>query len=232
MTSKFAYAKHYFYLFYYYTMHPRLYMQSFQYVIYDSNRERIIFETRHVNGARSSFFLSKEQFFALDDAIAFIDEDNSFAYNNFPLGQNTWLYYDNDGANIYKNMENYNRIYFDFVSFYTYKRYTHSRLLSLIRLNNDSLVDVELSKVGNARRKLKVKSTCNKRTFPNEVQRAHRNTASKRNCREIREASPRSTDDVNMSSHEEEGAVLSKWQRSSARWRCDSNSSSTSDSKD
>ena len=186
-------------------MQPRLYMQSFQYASYNHGSERVTFETRHVCGRRFYFPLTKNQFLALNDAILLIDKEN--AYGHYPLGQNTWMHYNAFDASLYREMNN-GRVHFIFASFDEYKSYTHRRLLSLVRLKDNATVgaaSVARTKArakrhgrqGRRRRSSSESVITNyKRPLSVAVQSSNRSPASKRPCREKREAVSRATDNA------------------------------------
>ena len=210
-------------------MHPRLYMQSFQYASYNVAQETIKFETRRVYGRRFHFILTKNQFLGLDDAILLIDKDNS--YGHFPLGQNAWFYYNTFNASLYRETEKFGRVYFPFASFEEYKSFTHPRLLSLIRLKDEEATRVRRRSVGRERGRGRGKSTNNKRPSSIVLRAGNRSPAPKRARGDERKTTPRSTDDAFLSHTDEESAIFSKWNCASSRRKCDSISSLASSSK-
>ena len=220
-------------------MQPRLYMQSFQYASYNHDSERVTFETRHACGRRFYFPLTKNQFLALNDAILLIDKEN--AYGHYPLGQNTWMHYNAFDASLYREMDN-RRVHFIFASFDEYKTYTHRRLLSLVRVKDNATVAA--ASVARTRTKARAKrngrgrgeggsssesvSTRYKRPLSVAVQSSDRSPASKRACREKREAVSRATDNADVSYNDEESAIFPEWHYSNTRRRRDSISSLSS----
>ena len=214
-------------------MHPRLYMQSFQYATYNSNSGKVTFDTRHIRGRRFHFDLTKNQMFALDDAISLIDQGE--AWGHFPLGYNTWLHYGRSGVSLYKESEN-RRIYFHFSSFKEYKTATHRRLLSLIRLKDQTVVTGRARRSNNGRHQrgrgeAQIKSTSNKRPLSSEFQSSHRSSSPKRNRGGEWKAASRATNNAIMSHDVEESSVFSKWNGSNIGRRTDSISSLSSASK-
>lgn len=217
-------------------MHPRLYMQSFQFATYNTTSDKVTFETRHISGRRFHFVLTKNQLLALDDSILLIDRGE--AWGHFPLGNNAWFHYDNSAACLYKEHEN-GRAYFHFSSFREYKTVTHHRLLSLIRLKEQTPVARRERRSHNARRHIGTrgrgesenKSTCNKRALSSVLKPSDRPSTSKRNRGGEREAASRPSNDVVMSHDDEKSSIFSKWKSSSPRRRSDSISSLSSVSK-
>ena len=216
-------------------MQPRLYMQSFQYASYNRGSEQVTFETRHACGRRFYFPLTKNQFLALNDAILLIDSEN--AYGHYPLGQNTWMHYNAFDASLYREMNN-GRVHFIFASFDEYKSYTHRRLLSLVRVKNNETA-VAAASVARTRTRTKARAkrngrgrrrnsnsesviTNHKRPLSVAVQSSDRSPASKRTCREKREAVSRATDNADVSYNDEESAIFSEWHYSNTRRRRDS----------
>ena len=213
-------------------MQPRLYMQSFQYASYNHGSERVTFETRHACGRRFYFPLTKNQFLALNDAILLIDKEN--AYGHYPLGQNTWMHYNAFDASLYREMNN-GRVHFIFASFDEYKNCTHRRLLSLVRVKDNATVartKVRAKRNGRGRGRSSSSSesvsTNHKRPLSVAVQSSNRSPASKRPCREKREAVSRATDNADVSYNDEESAIFPEWHYSNTRRRSDSISSLSS----
>ena len=220
-------------------MQPRLYMQSFQYASYNHDSERVTFETRLACGRRCYFSLTKNQFLALNDALILIDKEN--AYGHYPLGQNTWMHYNAFDASLYREMNN-GRVHFIFASFHEYKKYTHRRLLSLVRVKE--IETVAAATVARTRSKARAKrngrergrrrsssesvTTNYKRPLSVAVQSSNRSPASKRPCREKREAVSRATNDADVSYNGEESPIFSEWHYSNTRRRSDSISSLSS----
>ena len=205
-------------------MQPRLYMQSFQFASYNHASERVTFETRHACGRRFYFPLTKNQFLALNDAILLIDREN--AYGHYPLGQNTWMHYNAFDASLYKEMNN-RRVHFIFASFDEYKSYTHRRLLSLVRVKDNATVARTKARAkrngrGRSSGSSESVSTNHKRPLSVAVQSSDRSPASKRTCREKREAVSRATDNADVSYNDEESAIFSEWHYSNTRRRRDS----------
>ena len=64
-------------------MHPRMYMQTVQFVTFDRYTKSFTFETRHISRRRYHFIITKSQFLALDDVIMLIDEGLKHGY--YPL---------------------------------------------------------------------------------------------------------------------------------------------------
>ena len=217
-------------------MYPRLYMQSFQYAMYNRTNQRITFETRYACGRRCEFTLSRNQFLALNDAIFLIDKEN--AYGHYPLGQRMWLHYNLFDASLYRETKNDGRIYFIFASFAEYKRFTHRRLLSLVRLKEEKTVVTNARRSlhnernrGRGGRKSEVVSSINKRPLSNAMSETNRSPAAKRTCREERDAASRTTDDADLSYNDEASAIFPEWHHSNTRRWGDSISSLSSLSK-
>ena len=208
-------------------MHPRLYMHSFQYVTYNPETLTINFETRHVCGRRFHFRLTKNQFLALNDAILLIDREK--CYGHYPLGQGIWMYYNCFNATLYKELADYERIYFKFACFDEYKTFTHRRLLSLIRLN-DNATTATVARVrerGNGRKsraqkRSEANSAGHKRQLSIAMRPENQSSTSKRSRRKERDTLPRSSDNVIMSHDNEESPVFSEWHCSNTRRRHDS----------
>ena len=209
-------------------MYPRLYMQSIQSATYDYGNEEVTFESRLASGARFKFQLSKNQFLALNDAILLIDRGPSYAYGHYPLGQRIWFHYNFSDASLYRD-ERTNRIYFNFACFHEYKAYTHRRLLSLVRLNEDGDGRVRVRRRGGGEDENK--STSRKRAFPDEVQATNKPSTSK-SCRwKERETTSRSSDDAELSPSKKESAIFPEWHYSNPRRGSDSISSLSSDAE-
>ena len=200
-------------------MHPRMYMQTIQFVTYNQYTERFTFETRHVSGRRHHFVLSKNQFLALDDVIAFIQK--SKRYGHYPLGQNMWINYNADDVRLYKETHECKHINFNFECFEDYKRHTHARLHSFIRPNCE---------VTRRRRKRHGEDSVMhyQRPLPVTLQSSHQPSTSKQRCRNEREVISRSTDNVIMSHDDEARSLLSKRKHTNPWRRSDSISSTTS----
>ena len=222
-------------------MHPRLYMQSLQYATYDRANEQVTFETRLACGRRHHFYLSKNQFLALNDAILLIDTEN--AYGHYPLGHGIWMHYNAFDASLYRDTKNCERIYFIFASFSEYKRFTHRRLLSLVR-SKEKKTDVPKARAtlqarrqynerdrGRSGRKAEIISTNCKRPLSVAVQSVNRSPTAKRSCWEERNAASRTADNANLSCDDEDSSIFSQWNYSSTRRRSDSISSISSLSK-
>lgn len=214
-------------------MHPRLYMQSFQYATYNAVHEKITFETRLAYGRRCYFSLSKNQFLALNDAIILIDEEN--AYGHYPLGQYTWMHYNAFDASLYRETKDAERIHFIFASFEEYKKYTHKRLLSLVRLKTTTVPTATRTRQklynGRGRHKSEIIAANCKRPLSAVLQSANQSPPPKRSRRGERETASRATNDVIMSHDDEEGPIFSKWHYSNTRRRSDSISPLSSISK-
>ena len=208
-------------------MHPRLYMQSFQYATYNVAQQTIKFETRRACGRRFYFILTKNQFLGLDDAIVLIDKDNS--YGDFPLGKGAWFYYNGFNATLYRETEKFGRVRFPFTSFEEYKSFTHPRLLSLIRLKDEEATRAQRRSVGRGR--ARGKSTNHKRPSSIVLRAENRSPPPKRARGGEGKTAPSSTDDVFVSHIDKESAVFSKWNCASSRRKCDSISSIPSSSK-
>ena len=211
-------------------MLPRLYLHSVQYVFYDRHNEEVTFESRMACGRRFAFLLSRNQFLNLNDAISQIKNFNY--YGHFPLGQNTWLHYNAFDSSLYKESNDDRRLYFTFISFSEYINHTHPRLLSLVRQKDESVTTRRRGSRTDGRRQSAIKSTAHKRPLSTASGSSHQSSKAKRACGEEWTATSRATNDVVMSNIEEANTILSKRDRSSARWRSDSSSSDSSASED
>ena len=199
-------------------MHPRLYMQTVQFVSYKRSSDSITFETRRASGRRYHFVMTRNQFLAFDDVIHLTEKSNS--YGHYPLGQAMWMYYNAYVVKLYKETPNCGRIKFQFERFSEYKRYTHARLRSLIRFRGD----------GARRRRQRGESSVASYQRPLSVtmQSSNQPSTSKRNCWIKREASPRSANNANLPHDDEACSVLSERHYTNPRRRSDSISSNTS----
>ena len=208
-------------------MYPRLYLHSLQSATVNKKRTEITFETRHANGCHYYFSLSRNQFLAFDDVFFLIDSSDC-THGHFPLGENLWFYYSANEATLYV-ASNDKRPYFTFESFSQYKRFAHQRILSLLRLKEETKVSVSRRENGGKGRR---RGTPNhKRPISTVMQSANRCDATKR-VRGERKTLSRAADDAVMPHMREEGAVLPERNSSNSRWRIDSSSSSESESDD
>ena len=94
------------------------------------NKTLITFSTQTITGHVHYFHLTRNQFFALDDAFAVID--TNCGYTDFPLGQNIWLHYKYHKAVIY-DTTHHGQSYFKFMNVQLYRRRIHRRVLSFLR---------------------------------------------------------------------------------------------------
>lgn len=208
-------------------MYPRLYMHTLQHVSYHAKTKQVIFETRLVTGRRFHFVLTKDQFYSFNDAILLIDKLKF--HGHFPLGNNTWFNYNAFNVSLYKETNDQKRVEFIFVSYEEYKRVTHKRLLSLIRLKEK---DVERKK--NEERdghKRKIDFTSYQRSLSIVQQSTDRSPSPKRPRGEEWEAASGPTDDAILSCGKEENTIFSEWKSSTPRRRNDSISSNSTLSK-
>ena len=185
-------------------------MQTFQYATFDSKTASVIFKTRHASGRHFHFTLTKEQFLALDDAIALIER--SHYYGHYPLGQNIWLHYTTSDASLYKQTCNSNRISFHFLNFREYKRYTHSRLQSFIHLTGK-----QNGRTRRIRYHGSASTARNQRPSSVAVQQTCKTGATERHYRRKRSITSRKTDDVKLSLDNETRSVFSERHRSDSR---------------
>ena len=195
-------------------MHPRLYMQSFQYATFNSQSGCIAFVTRHASGRYFHFTLSKEQFLALDDAIALIEISVSLSdcYGHYPLGQNTWLHYSDSEVRLYKYTRDSDRINFHFLNFREYKRYTHSRLKSFIRMKCE-----KDGRVSRSCRYEDLSTTTHQRPLSSTLRQTHRPGATKRHCWRKRRATSRKAINAKLPPDEETRSVLSERHSANSR---------------
>ena len=194
-------------------MPPRMYMQTIQFVTYDFYSKSLTFETRHVSGRRYHFIITKSQFLALDDIIMLIEEGLRYGY--YPLDQNMWLSYKANNVSIYKETLECGRIKFTFEHFEDYKRYTHSRLRSLLRLNRQVARRKRMHDGG-------ASVTNHQRSLSVAMQPSHQSSTSKRRCWNEREAAPRSTDNVKLPPDDKTRSILSERHGTTPRRRTDS----------
>ena len=206
-------------------MRPRLYMQNIQYATYNSNRHMITFETRYISGRRLHFNLTNNQFMALDEVITLIEKHQQ--YGHYPLGQHVWIHYTSNSVKLYHDEDKANRYCFFFETFEKYKAVTHSRLLSLVRLNRWSNGRGERA-CHNSRRHGE-KSSHHKRSLPSTVRFPSQSSAVEQHCRRTRSPLSRSSDNAYMSDAEETCSIFSQRNDSSSRRRLDSSSSTASD---
>lgn len=94
------------------------------------NKTLITLSTQTINGHMHYFHLTRNQFFALDDAFALID--TNCGHMDFPLGQNIWFRYHYHKPVIYDAMQ-YGQSYFKFMNFQLYRRRVHRRVMSFLR---------------------------------------------------------------------------------------------------
>ncbi len=213
-------------------MLPRLYMHTIQHVSYHPKSKKVTFETRLVTGRRFHFVLTKEQFLSFNDALLLIEREKLFGH--FPLGYTAWLHYNAFNVCLYKETQDGKRVEFLFIAFEEYKRVTHKRLLSLVRLKEKKDVEPrERQKDGERiQRQCKDKPTSHQRPLSAVLQPTDRSPSPKRARREEWEASSGSTDNAVLPFDEKESVILSKRKSASTRRRRDSVSSNSSYSKD
>ena len=211
----------------YLIMYPRLYLHSLQSATVNRKKTEITFETRHANGCHYYFSLTRNQFLALDDVLFLIDSPDCI-HGHFPLDTNLWFHYGANEATLYVTSSD-KRPYFTFESFAQYKRFTHHRILSLLRLKEEAKASI--TRRENDSRGRRVSFSNHKRPISSVVQSVNRSTTTKRNHGE-RKTLPRATDNADMSHSGEEGIVFPKRNNSNSRWWIDSSSSSASESDD
>lgn len=100
----------------------------------DKNKTLVTLSTKSITGHVHYFHLSRNQFFAFDDAIALIDSNCSF--NNYPLGNNIWLYHYGRHCTLYTNTAS-GQPYFKFTNFHLYKTRIHQRVMSFLRSSSE-----------------------------------------------------------------------------------------------
>lgn len=201
-------------------MHPRLYMQTFQYAIFNSDSREVVFETRHVSGGHYYFNLAIDQFLALDEVINLIKVNSH--HHHYPLGQDMWLEYSGKESVLYKNIrEGSGRINFIFENFEEYKSYTHKRLYSLVYST--------LSRRPTRRRRHYARSSIktHKRPLSSSIWSLHRSPTSERHSGWSRETPPRSSFHAELSREDETHSLLPKWDDTNSRRRSDSSSPSS-----
>ena len=109
-------------------MQPRLYIQTFQYAIFNADSREVVFETRHVSGSHYHFILTIDQFIALDEVIRLIKVNDR--HHHYPLGQDMWFDYSGKDSALYKNTQNSGRINYVFENFEEYKSYKLFKFLN------------------------------------------------------------------------------------------------------
>ena len=200
-------------------MLPRLYLQTLQYAMYNPNTKEVVFETRYVTGSRYHFILTVDQFISLDETIGVIN--SSRHYGHYPLGQNVWLHYSEQGATLYRDIRNNGRINFNFENFTEYKSCVHKRLLSLIRSAANRKVTRRRGRYDH------FASKANKRSLSNNLWSRHKSKSYERSDWRSKQTSPRSTAHANMSSEDEAHSLFPERNNPSYRRRSISPSSST-----
>ena len=182
------------------------------------------------------FVLTINQFLSLNDAILLIQRDNS--YGHFPLGENVWIHYNAFDASLYKDPVGGERVHFVFACFEEYVKYTHRRVLSLVRLNAiTSATSMRSRRRGRGgrsilrgRRRLREcrevdstlsSSSSNKRSSPASVRSSNRSPTPKRACEGKRQALPRSSDDAIVPLGQHPGPIFPEWHHSNNRRECD-----------
>lgn len=210
-------------------MQPRLYLHSLQSATVNEKRSIITFETRHVNGCRYYFDLTRQQFFAFDDIFLFIDKHH--AEGHFPLSHNMWFYFGEDGAKLYTtNLDD--QSYFKFHSFTQYKRFTHQRILSLLRARGENVTRRNGSKstaTGGGSRRHYISG--DKRPLSTIVQSFNQSGTSEQHHQDG-EAVSRATNDAILPHPSKKSAILSERDDTTSRWRTDSSSSLSTVSED
>ena len=214
-------------------MHPRLYMQSFQFATFNPINGIVAFETRLACGRRYSFSLTINQFLALNDVLVLIESQRN-AYGHYPLGQGLWMHYNFSDASLYKESKDFQRrIDFVFASFREYKKYAHKRLLSLVRKEEREAAAAAATTIasGNGRGKAKGNVRSDKRPLSIVLQRKHQSPSPKRSCGEQRQALSRASNDGDMSYNDEESTIFPEWNNPNTRRWCKSFPSFSSPSK-
>ena len=206
-------------------MRPRLYLHAIQSVTI--SREKVVFTTRHGNGCCYYFILPKNQFLNFDDILTLTNSQNHIS-GHFPLGKNFWLHYA-EKVTLYIASKD-NRPYFTFQCFSEYKKFTHERILLLLRLSDAAVGRQRVKRIGGRGGSRPVSSN-HQRSLPSVVQTVHQSPRAKR-VRGEWESVPRAADDVVMSNPEEEGAVLPERKNTNSRWRIESSSTTTSEDGD
>lgn len=210
-------------------MQPRLYLHSLQSATVNEKRTIVTFETRHVNGRRYYFDLTSHQFFALDDIFYILDKHHTEGH--FPLGRNMWFYFGEGGAKLYTATPN-DQPYFKFQSFTQYKRFTHRRILSLLRSRDDAVRTKNGSKsTATSGVSKQHYSSGDKRPLSTIEQSFNRSGTSQQHHQDG-EAVSRPTNDVILPHPNKESAILSEWDNTTSRRGSDSSSSLSSVSED
>ena len=191
-------------------MYPRLYIQTMQYVFFNKQTKEVVFETRYVTGRRYHFILNLDQFIALDNTITLINANPR--HGHYPLGQNMWFHFNDEGVTLYRNTHSSNRINFVFENFEEYKSYVHKRLYSLIRSTTQRVV---------TRRRNHERSAIktHKRTLSDELWSTTQSPTPKQHCGQQRETSPRPSLYANLSTAEQTCSIFSKWDSANPRRR-------------
>lgn len=198
-------------------MHPRLYIQTLQYAIFNANSREVVFETRHVSGSRYHFILTIEQFLALDEVINLI-KDNC-RHHHYPLGQDMWFDYSGKDSALYKNIRSSGRINYIFENFEEYESYVHKRLYSLVR----STLSGRVTRRRNASPSIKT----HKRPLSSIVRALHQSPTPKRHSQQSRETPPRPSFHAELSHEGKAHSLFPEWNDTNYRRRSDSPSPSS-----
>ena len=111
-----------------------------QKIVIDKSRTTITLSTKTISGHTHYFDLTRNQFFALDDAITLMKYD--WRQTSFPLGHNIWLRCSSNRSNshdaVIYDATRYEQPYFRFINFEMYKRRVHQRVMSFLRLQHNT----------------------------------------------------------------------------------------------
>lgn len=108
----------------------------------DETKSVITFSTETINGHTYYLHLTRNQFFALDDAFALFENNKSFYNTNIPLGDNLWFRHNYHASTIY-NATHYGQSYFKFINFEIYKTRIHARVMSFLRSRSKPKVTLD-----------------------------------------------------------------------------------------
>ena len=166
------------------TMRPTIFhLNTVQSVNLDSARDTIIFETQCVTSSTYYFTLTREQFFAFDDALYMIERGNM--QGHFPLGQDIYFSYHNDRRGherrlIKRRRQDRPDITFDFVAFTDYIKSVHHRIISFLRWGDQATRRKQRRR--HRAKKDRSISSSRKRSLPDGCESASESTTTGKTC--------------------------------------------------
>ena len=111
-----------------------------QKIVIDKRRSTITLSTKTISGHSHYLHLTRNQFFALDDAITLMNYD--WRQTSFPLGHNIWIRCSSSRSKshdaVIYNATRHGQPYFRFINFEVYKRRVHHRVMSFLRLQHNT----------------------------------------------------------------------------------------------